>query len=245
MTINDLMRAIENAETDLNNHKDFIKSLIKPAVKIKKSNIKSMYKSSKFGGNPDLPEGFEWPKYKEQHYTFLGQINFSEMKTNIDILPKRGLLSLFVADFEDDEVFWQDDGYVKGYYFEDSVNLRSISNLNSSSKCMPIEFEEIIDIPFHEELLESWEIGEDAKDELFYDIREKLKREPDYLLGYPQYCSLAYDPTPEGNEWISLLTLDSHDELNWCWHDGDFLMIFIEKTKLLEKDFSNLKCDAG
>ena len=65
----------------------------------------------------------------------------------------------------------------------------------------------------------------------------------DYMLGYPSSCSLAYDPTPKG-DWMSLLTLRSHDKFDWCWHD-DNLMIFIEKDKLKNADFSNLKTDAG
>ena len=53
-----------------------------------------------------------------------------------------------------------------------------------------------------------------------------------------------YDPTP-GAEWISLLTVGSLDEFEWCWHDGDTLMVFIEPAKLEQKDFSHLKSDAG
>ena len=44
---------------------------------------------------------------------------------------------------------------------------------------------------------------------------------------------------------MSLITLMSNSELDWCWHDGDKLMVFIEKDKLLNKDFSCLKSDAG
>ncbi|WP_081909417.1 DUF1963 domain-containing protein [Aureispira sp. CCB-QB1] len=44
---------------------------------------------------------------------------------------------------------------------------------------------------------------------------------------------------------MSLLNLASIQELDWCWHDGDFLMLFIEKEKLAKGDFSNIQSDAG
>jgi hypothetical protein len=65
-----------------------------------------------------------------------------------------------------------------------------------------------------------------------------------YLLGYPFNTTLAYDPTP-GPEWRSLLTLSSDDELEWCWHDGDWLVTFIEQQRLHAGDFSQIKSDAG
>ncbi|MBW2960547.1 DUF1963 domain-containing protein [Mesonia sp. JHPTF-M18] len=33
--------------------------------------------------------------------------------------------------------------------------------------------------------------------------------------------------------------------LEWNWHDGGYLMLFIEKDKLAKGDFSNIKTDAG
>jgi hypothetical protein len=65
-----------------------------------------------------------------------------------------------------------------------------------------------------------------------------------YLLGYPLNTSLAYDPTP-GPGWSSLLTLDSDDDLEWCWHDGDWLVTFFNNQKALAGDFSDIRADAG
>lgn len=65
-----------------------------------------------------------------------------------------------------------------------------------------------------------------------------------YLFGYPSYCTLGYDPTP-GPDWVSLLTVRSSADLEWCWHDGDRLMVFIQAEQLQRKDFRMLKCDAG
>ncbi|MBK6691765.1 MAG: DUF1963 domain-containing protein [Myxococcales bacterium] len=75
-------------------------------------------------------------------------------------------------------------------------------------------------------------------------LRPPRCRHTDHLLGYPSHYSLGYDPTP-GPEWVSLLTLHSHDALEWCWQDGNKLMVFIERERLAARDFSALKCDAG
>lgn len=99
-------------------------------------------------------------------------------------------------------------------------------------------------IPFRDELLEGNPLNDEQMGELTCDVMEKVDKKFNYLLGYPFYSSLAYDPRPS-QDWTSLLTLSSVDELNWCWHDGDFLMLFIEKEKLKQKDFSYIKSDAG
>lgn len=78
----------------------------------------------------------------------------------------------------------------------------------------------------------------------FCELTDALKARNEYLLGYPSFYTLAYDPTP-GPEWVSLLTLSSLDQFGWCWHDGDKLMVFIESDRLAKQDFSNLKSDAG
>ncbi len=63
-------------------------------------------------------------------------------------------------------------------------------------------------------------------------------------MGYPHNNTLAFDPTP-GPGWRSLLTLGSDDDLEWCWHDGDWLVTFIEETRLRAGDFSLIKSVAG
>ena len=97
-----------------------------------------------------------------------------------------------------------------------------------------------IEIPRHEDLRTDWPFDRDA----VYELTDALEPISEYMLGYPSFTSLAYDPTPEG-DWISLLTVHSLDEFDWCWHDGDKLMVFIESAKLADRNFGNLKSDAG
>lgn len=62
--------------------------------------------NTRFGGEPDLPEGVEWPTDPEAddrpYSNFLAQINFAEIprRSHDDVLPTSGLLSVFVSYME-------------------------------------------------------------------------------------------------------------------------------------------------
>lgn len=116
-----------------------------------------------------------------------------------------------------------------------------------------IRFRAGVDMPQHEELCKDWPFDFELLYVLLADIDGNATLPPDqrfardYLLGYPTWDSLAYDPTPSagGRDWRSLITLQSHDALEWCWQDGAQLMVFIEANKLAQRDFSHLRVDAG
>jgi uncharacterized protein YwqG len=62
--------------------------------------------NTRLGGDPDLPEGVEWPMEANgdvrRYSNFIGQINFAEIPrlANYDVLPKSGLIYLFVRYME-------------------------------------------------------------------------------------------------------------------------------------------------
>ena len=223
-------------------HSEYILGTAKPCVRIKLADVGVVEDSgSRFGGHPFLPTDFQWPTHDVGEYRFLGQFNFSQIMDRPDLLPDSGLLSIFYAFDEDGEVFWGDDGYVLGFYWPE---FEGHSIFTSPTKRVPvskaIEFTKSLDIPRHDDLRSDWPFDDDA----LYELTEALGENSEYMLGYPSFTSLGYDPTPEG-DWISLLTVHSLDEFDWCWHDGDKLMVFIEVNKLANRDFSNLKSDAG
>lgn len=231
-----------NNDVELSSHKNFLEQLVEPSVDISITSNIARDHESKFSGVPVVPDDFLWPEHKDGEYKFLGQINFSEITACPEILPKSGILSLFYAYDEDGEIFWQDDGYVLGYYWPDLEELfpyKTAAN-NNILQSRKLKLSAGIEIPRLECLRNDWPFDPDA----LYALPELEEFREDYMLGYPSFCTLAYDPTP-GKQWISLLTLASYDEFDWCWHDGDKLMVFIEKDKLLRNDFSNLKTDAG
>ena len=53
--------------------------------------------ASKFGGAPDVPDGFEWPMWNGEPLGFLAQINLEEVAPfDVEgVLPKSGVLSFF------------------------------------------------------------------------------------------------------------------------------------------------------
>ncbi|WP_417505721.1 YwqG family protein [Marinomonas gallaica] len=229
-----------NTDEELSPHRGYLESIIKPSVDIFFSDDEAKDYESRFGGTPLVSKDFMWPTHEEGEYRFLGQINFSEISNCPEQLPKSGLLLLFYAYDEDGEIFWGDDGYVVGYFYPQITDLTLYEQARSNLKTKKILFSNGIEIPRHEDLRKDWPFDTEA----LYDLPDLEGYHEDYMLGYPSFCTLAYDPTPS-DDWISLLTLTSYDEFEWCWHDGDKLMIFIEKEKLKNADFSSLKTDAG
>lgn len=230
-------------ELGLSSEKELLKPYIKPSINIEFSDKSSI--KSHFGGNPRLITGTPWPEHEFGPYRFLAYIDFAEVKDENSLLPMDGILNLFVADDSEGRTFWGDEGYIKGIYYKKGEKLR----INKSPKSVAnpekylIEFKKSLDLPPSK--IHEFDFGEEYEDTYFiHEMRNDLNESGHHLLGYPGYCTLAYDPTPSP-EYISLLTLSSDNDLEWCWHDGDKLMIFIEKEKLLKRDFSNLKSDAG
>lgn len=229
-----------STDEDFLPHKDYLDSISRLSVDIFLSDAEIDKEGSRFGGVPLVGKGFVWPKHEIGEYRFLGQINFSEIRNAPEPLPKSGLLSLFYAYDDDGEIFWGDDGYVIAYYYPDVRELALFESGVAQSSAKAIRLETGVEIPRHQDLRSDWPFDTD----LLYALPDLKGYCENYLLGYPSFCSLAYDPTP-GEEWLPLLTLASDDDLDWCWHDGDKLMVFIEREKLKNLDFSCLKADAG
>jgi uncharacterized protein YwqG len=222
-------------------HLEYLNKIAKPRVDIALVDDEPTAECSRFGGDPFVPIDFEWPQRDIGEYRFLGQINFAEIQDAPSILPRSGLLSLFYAYNEDGECFWRDDGYVLGYFWEDLSDHAYVSSPSDDAPApQRIKLASGIDLPRHEELRKDWPFNRKT----LRQLADTIDADGEYLLGYPSFNTLGYDPTP-GPDWISLLTVGSLDEFEWCWHDGDTLMVFIESAKLALKDFSNLKSDAG
>ena len=222
-------------------HLEYLRRIAKPRVDIELVHDEPTSECSRFGGDPFVQKDFKWPSHDIGEYRFLGQINFAEIQNPPSVLPRSGLLSLFYAYDEDGECFWGDDGYVLGYFWDDLSNHMNFPSPSADTPATRrIKLTGGIDLPRHEELRKDWPFNRDA----LYELADAIDANREYLLGYPSFNTLAYDPTP-GAEWISLLTVGSLDEFEWCWHDGDTLMVFIEPAKLEQKDFSHLKSDAG
>ncbi|RYY58123.1 MAG: DUF1963 domain-containing protein, partial [Comamonadaceae bacterium] len=185
---------------------------------------------SRFGGSPCVPPDFSWPVHPAGRYRFLGQINFGEVAAPATGLPTSGLLVLFHAEDEDGEVSWQDPGYVVGYHWDDLASHATLQPPADIPTVPGIALDLVpgLNVPRHEELRNDWPFA--TAPDLAWDLAQAVNADA-YLLGHPAHCSLAYDPTP-GPGWVSLLNVPSLPELQWCWHDEDRLMVFIQAAQL-------------
>ncbi|KAF0813029.1 hypothetical protein IGB42_02425 [Andreprevotia sp. IGB-42] len=233
------------ADEALAPHADYLLGIARPCVNIELAGQTTAAAVSRFGGQPCVPAGFQWPSHPAGRYRFLGQINFAEIADAPSLLPRSGLLALFYAeDVDGDEVFWQDEGYVQGFYWPDHADhVLMPCPTGDDIPAWQITLQSGVDLPLFDVLRDDWPEDPEMLTDGICDIVRGGDVIHNYLLGYPSYCTLCYDPAPPG--WISLLTVFSLPELQWCWHDGDKLMVFIEPDKLQRADFSHLKSDAG
>lgn len=225
------------------------RTLIRPCIDIVFTDDNDAKDGSYFGGKPYLPKDFVLPKApKGNKYHFIGQINFADL-AHINTpthLPKTGLLSLFYLEYRDDwqlgdnEPFWGDDGYVKAFYFANTYDFVVHDDKDTATHAKYITFIKGVDLPCNQ----YFNVDYPSDAHKFYDVLDEIER-ADHLFGYPTNSSLGYDPTPSDDEWLPFISLKSHQELNWCWHDGDYLMVFITQSALTKGDFTHLKSDAG
>ena len=110
--------------------------------------------STRFGGQPDLPDAFEWPYYegegfdgetKNRPLSFIAQFNLEEIAAydTEKSLPQKGLLSFF---YETSSMKWgfdpKDEGCAKVFYFEEISELKTAefpTELESDFRFPPIK----------------------------------------------------------------------------------------------------------
>lgn len=161
--------------------------------------------SSKFWGNPDMPESFEIPTYKddegdEAHYTFVCQINCNEI-AHLDPdnkLPHKGMLYFFAKiGYYAGDVFFNDPlksglnkDAVKVFYYpkDDYKNFEQMILLDDDDE----------EVALREQKVTFTFVDED---------KEGICRESHKLLGTPGYLDDNIDHT----KYELLLQLDSCD----------------------------------
>ncbi len=120
-----------DAETLIRQHaparlQDAVIERLLPAIALaatRKGDAEIAVGASKFGGAPDVPEGFAWPLWNDLPLSFIAQINLTELAP-FDIenrLPSSGLLSFFYCLNEDGDWPWgelDDVGGWRIFHFE-------------------------------------------------------------------------------------------------------------------------------
>jgi uncharacterized protein YwqG len=102
----------------------------RPSVQLQPTYRAARAGSSKLGGVPDVPRGFEWPRWKKASLVFLGQINLSEVAAvhrNPD-MPAKGIIWFF---YNKEQETWgfdpKDAGSWRVIYRENTAGLAKAS----------------------------------------------------------------------------------------------------------------------
>jgi uncharacterized protein YwqG len=125
-----MIQTVDELREQLRQHKlarweEKLVPLAKPAIAIQKQLIRDENDiplgTSKFGGNPDLPQGVEWSFCEGKALTFMAQFKLSDVAPfDVEkILPERGMLYFF---YEAEETHWEANNIADGWkiiYVED------------------------------------------------------------------------------------------------------------------------------
>lgn len=209
--------------------------------------------ATRFGGKPDVPEGFEWPYFEGEDYggerksrplSFLAQFDLEEI-AQLDtesLLPKTGVLSFF---YELNTQEWgydpDDKGCARVFWFEDKTKLHTAE--------FPEDLEEFFRLPplkISAKSEKSYPSGVDfmlqRENEMterwdeFDEICEKLGVEEDgvisKLLGWANpiqgnmtmECELISRGYYLGDGWDEVTPLDRQEAEQWS--AKDWLLLF-------------------
>lgn len=206
-------------------YKKIVSKLGKVSIELKLSekNVENFpIGKSKFGGCPDLPDGFEWPYYEGINYedkienrplAFLAQINLNDVKKyDIDnLLPERGMLYFF---YEMEAMTWgykpEHRGSARVYYYDgDLCDLKPRKLADDIWGDLEVyennlEFIPRIDIPGVEDLPE---LVDDVDELIYEDENEKYEYDYMYDTVYRKFRSelLSLDVNYKGEEIESII----------------------------------------
>lgn len=239
---------------ELHHIESAILNCVKSSIKLVKHNVEENQiplGSSKFGGLPDMPEDWAFPKYKNRSLSFLGQFNLKELNpyNTENLLPSSGILYLFYDVVEQPWGFEEDKGCFQVLYFDgDEKELKRKEYPEVTEDYFPIPafqitYADILTLP---EYPEGIEFSEDDQDNYFVMRQELIQPNSDsahYMLGYPFNIQNdvfdEFDLKPE--EAILLLQIDSDEEdLNLLWGDSGILYFCIDKTSLTNLQFDKV-----
>lgn len=152
--------------------------------------------TSKIGGHPDVPDGFNWPYHKEQPLSLLAQLNLSDIKRYDlnNLFPETGMLYFF---YDSEEMPWgdqkEDKAGWKVIYTEDTKNLKRTNHPDYKNndyyfKPCKLTFENFLSLPDFESFNTKLNIEIDEEQEEQYAEYTFDPLNQSYyhlLLGYP------------------------------------------------------------
>lgn len=264
---------VENEYNDLMpeglaKYSEKFKQTLKPFIQLTVKPEKTELWESKFGGNPYIPIGFDYPKNSTGNILcLLAQINFEEMPIT-DGFPEKGILQFFIN-------FSEDSPDTIGMNFEDQVrqeNFRVIYHeevTKDSSKLLTdfsfISDEDLYESPVSGEYkvypsisfepvsatsYEFWELlgvnEDELEDDELDELYEAFEATGHKIGGYPYFTqSDPRDGLEDYSNFDTLLfQLDSDSEedtgIEIMWGDSGVGNFFINSNDLKKLDFSKV-----
>ena len=255
-------------EPDLDNE-EFRKWLtaFEPYTKTaKKLNVTTDKTFSKFGGMPDVPKNFIWPKRGDVCLPLLLQIDFAEINGDgaLADFPQNGIMYLFVDsdDVNDPEFEYGEEPYADGrtfkiLYFDGADGLIPAQRpdaLTTVYKEFNISAEVVKTYPDTEDCKEAFDLCCDrpagGMDDA-YDYMRFKNMDSTLIGGWASYIQGSSLPRT-GDEWVLLMQIKSYfgkmrDGSTWddsmTWGDAGNIYMFIRKTDLQAHNFNNVKFD--
>lgn len=192
--------------------------------------------SSRFWGNPDLPNGTDYPTYtdedgEEYHYEFVCQINLADIAAldTEGILPHKGLLSFF-AKIDYYMGNFDNDPGVSGYISDtDDVKVLFFPEVDDT-------FQEIVLIDDDDEQVNPMEL------KINFAHSNKQYGSDHALLAPPNHREWeTWDPPYE--DWQILLQIDSDegDDFHLNFLDWGVLDFLISPGDLRNRRFDNVR----
>ncbi|MCR1934088.1 YwqG family protein [Clostridium tepidum] len=237
-----------------------IEETMKPYIKIKLKEQKTMPWESKLGGDPYLEIGMEYPKTSCGEYLrLLVQINFEEVP-HLEFFPEKGILQFYILA---DDIYGLD---LKNQCIQDTFRVIYIPDVVKDREKLIKDFsflgelEEKWYMPFNNEgriefLAEkympvSWEdyrfndlySSLNLEEELVDDYIENLRADGCKIGGYPVFTQSDpryYDKNLERFDTL-LLQLDCEDKCDLMFGDSGVANFFINKEDLKNLDFSKV-----
>ncbi|MCC6574059.1 MAG: DUF1963 domain-containing protein [Planctomycetes bacterium] len=200
---------------------------------------------SKFGGSPDVPQGFAWPRWNDKPISFLVQLDTDEvLKAAPSLpLPKGGLISVFYANEEQPwGLYPTDRGGIQTYFWPKGTALQRMQSPKDLDKnwllnAAQIQVSEGVDLPdpSDETPLRPFKLKKGDDDRL--EALRAIMSEPGEgsplhrLFGYPNIIQNSMEDECETTcgdisansreEWDAKMQSRVGDWLMWLQFDSD------------------------
>ena len=195
---------------------------------------------SKFGGNPDLPAGFQ---FDFDFQFFVGQINFAQISEigSLQPLPDHGLLSLFLSPFANQSF------KAVAKYFPHANHLERVLLPPAKHPCHPCRLtpHPVQTLPASGLPSEIYQNYENEFLRRFYPHKRQMHFDTPWhqMLGFHRDIARS-EQTEEGQGGqILLLQIDSDSLVSMSWGYNGQLYFWIKQADLEAKNFANVSVE--